>query len=228
MVKKIIAIMLCLVVVLGCLAGCSKVENEVPGDDVTVVTPSEDEVATPDEEVTEPSEDEVVEPSEDEVVEPSEDEVVTPADVDQKLIDVFTQAQEALGEEFRANMEIPAEMYADMFGVAAEDYESVYGLMPMMSAHVDTLVGFKAVNADNLKAALDAYAESKKADRMQYPTNAAAMGAMQVLVVGDYVWLVGTFGATDTAAEAGDEAILAYAEANVAKVVEIINTVCAE
>ena len=211
MIKKIFAVLLCLVMVVGCLAACNKDEQKPtnPTDEVVNTDPTEGTVTEPSDDVTEPSGD------------------VTEPTVDQKLVDVVTQAQEKLGEEFRANMEIPAEMYADMFALDAVSYESVYGFMPMISAHVDTLVGVKAKDVAAVQKAFNDYVEAKKADRMQYPTNAAAMGAMEVVTVGNYVWLVGTFGATDTVAESGEEAILNYAKANVAKVVEVINTVCA-
>ena len=216
MIKKIALVLLCLVMVVGCLAACNKNEPEVT--DPTVDTSVNE---NPTEEATDPVED----PTED-VTEPTDDVVEAPA-VDEKLADVVAKAQAALGEEFRANMEIPAEMYAGTFNLDATTYESIYGFMPMISAHVDTLVGVKATDVAAVQAAFEAYVEAKKADRMQYPTNAAAMGAMQVVTVGDYVWLVGTFGATDTVAESGDEAILDYAKANVQKVVDIINEVCA-
>ena len=218
MIKKIFAVLLCLLMVVGCLAGCNNnVQNTTDPTDEVVATNPTDDATEPTDEVTDPTDD---------ATEPSGDDE-TPA-IDEKLAEVVTLAQDKLGEEFRASMEIPVEMYADMFGLAAETYEAVYGFMPMISAHVDTLVGVKATDVEAVKAALDAYVEAKKADRMQYPTNAAAMGAMQVVTVGDYVWLVGTFGATDTVAESGDEAILNYAKANVDKVVEIITNVCGE
>jgi predicted small lipoprotein YifL len=210
--KKILAIILAVVCVVGCMTACTQkpVETNPPETTAPVVD-------------TEPTETEPVETEP--VVEP---EVTEPVAVDVKLTEVFTEAQEIMGEEFRANMEIPAEMYADMFGLDASTYESVYGLIPMISAHVDTLVGVKATDVEAVQTALTAYMDAKKADRMQYPINAAAMGAMEVVTVGDYVWLVGTFGNTDSVAENGDEAILNYAKDSVAKVVNVINTVCAE
>ena len=214
MIKKIFAVLLCLVMVIGCLAGCNK-------DEQNPTNPT-DEVVN-----TDPTNPTVTEPTIDENA-PSEPDVDTPTAVDEKLSEVVTTAQDTLGEEFRANMEIPAEMYADMFALDASTYESVYGFMPMISAHVDTLVGVKATDVAAVEKAFNDYVEAKKADRMQYPVNAAAMGAMKVVTVGNYVWLIGTFGATDTVAENGDAAILDYAKANVAKVVEIVNNICAE
>ena len=215
--KKIFAVLLCLVMVIGCLAGCNKNEQNPtnPTDEVVATDPTGD--------ATEPTDD-TTEPSGD-ATEPTDDAV---AEIEAKLAEVVKLAQEELGEEFRANMEIPAEMYADMFALDSATYESVYGFMPMISAHVDTLVGVKAKDVTAVENALNAYVEAKKADRMQYPTNAAAMGAMQVVTVGNYVWLVGTFGATDTVAESGEEAILNYAKANVEKVITIINNICGE
>ena len=217
MIKKIFAVLLCLVMVVGCLAACGKTEQNPtkPTDEVVNTDPTGD-ATKPTDDATDPSED---------VSDPTEDVV---AEVDAKLSEVIKLAQEELGEEFRATMEIPAEFYADMFALDASTYESVYGFMPMISAHVDTLVGVKATDVAAVEKAFNDYVEAKKADRMQYPTNAAAMGAMQVVTVGNYVWLVGTFGATDTVAESGDEAILNYAKANVEKVVTIISNICGE
>ena len=227
MTKKIICMLLCVVMAVGCLAACGNKNVEDPTTEPTV---NENPTEAPTDEVTEPVEDEVTEPSEEET-EPVEDEVTEPvvADVDEKIMAVFTDAQAAMSETWRANMEIPVEMYADMFGLDASTYTSIYGMMPMMSAHVDTLVGVKAVDAagaEAIKAAFETYVEGKKADRMQYPTNAAAMGAMKVVVVGDYVWLVGIFGDTDSVAESGEEAILEFAQNTVASVEEFIMTHC--
>lgn len=216
MIKKIALVLLCLVMVVGCLAACNKNEPEVT--DPTVDTSVNE---NPTEEATDPVEDPT-----DDATEPTDDVVEAPV-VDQKIKDVFTTVQENMGETYRATMEIPAEMLNEMFALDAASYENALGMMPMISAHVDTLVGVKATDAEAVKTAFEAYIEAKKADRMQYPTNAAAMGAMKVVTVGDYVWLVGVFGDIDSVAEQGDEAILKFAQDTVATIEATINEKCA-
>ena len=211
--KKIIALMLTLVMVIGLVACGNKDENPTEPE---VTNPTE--TVAPTDEVTEPVED--TQPVED--TEPVGDVV----EVDEKIMAVFAEVQEKMGETYRANMEIPAEMLADMFGLDASTYESAYGMMPMISAHVDTLVGVKATDTEAVKAALETYVEGKKNDRMQYPINAAAMGAMKVVVVNDYVWLLGIFGDTDSVAESGDEVILQFACDTVAMTETVVNTHC--
>ena len=179
-------------------------------------------------EKTDVIEDEIDETTKDstDVVEPGEEDIVIPGDIpsDATIDKVFEEVRTALGDEYFLNVNITAEYYELMYGVNPSWIDVAYGEMPMISVHPDFLIAIKPVKGhfDDVKNALEAFLEMKKNDMMQYPTTVASMPAATVVTVGDYVFAVATFGDSMVEAENGDEAILAYVQKNVDKVVDII------
>lgn len=122
----------------------------------------------------------------------------------QEMEGLKTAVTELLGSDYWPDMTLDAEMFETRFGVTSEMYDDFLAEMPMMSAHVDTLVVVKAKEgqADAVKAALEAYRESQINDTLQYPMNLAKVQGSKVEAVGDYV-IFTMLGGDDTAA--GDE-----------------------
>ncbi|MBR5510508.1 MAG: DUF4358 domain-containing protein [Lachnospiraceae bacterium] len=113
-----------------------------------------------------------------------------------------------LGENYWANMEIPAEYLNDIYGVSADMYEEAYAQMPMISANVDTLIIVKAneANVEDVQNALNTYREAMVQDTFQYPVNIPKIQASQVETFGNYVCFV-QLGA-DMGGEMDDEEVM--------------------
>lgn len=97
-----------------------------------------------------------------------------------------------LGEDYWANMEIPAEFLSDIYGVSADMYEEAYAQMPMISANIDTLIVVKANEGAvaDVENALNNYKEAMAQDTFQYPVNIPKIQASEVAAYGNYVCFV--------------------------------------
>lgn len=113
-----------------------------------------------------------------------------------------------LGEDYWANMEIPAEYLSDIYGVSADMYEEAYAQMPMISTNVDTLIVVKANEeyVEDVQNALNTYKEAMAQDTFQYPVNVPKIQASQVETFGNYVCFV-QLGA-DMGGEMDDEEVM--------------------
>lgn len=131
------------------------------------------------------------------------------------LSDVVEAIAAAYGENFLANMPIDEEYLEGIYGVTSDMYDDFVGQMPMMSAHVDTLLIFKAKEGqvDTLKETLEAYRTYQLEEGMHYPSNVPKIEASEVVVYGDYVCYV-MLGTIDMAIEEEAEMLTAFQEQN--------------
>ena len=137
---------------------------------------------------------------------------------------IFNKVKELMPNDYFANMPMTAEDIALRYNIAPEAIEYAYGEIPMIMVNIDSLVAVKAKDVDAVKAAFDNYVQVLKDDAFQYPKNAACIPAIEVVVHGDYVFLVGIFGDVMVGEEPTDADMLAIAQSNVDKVVNIIES----
>lgn len=127
---------------------------------------------------------------------------------------------EALGEDAQGysnywpDMALDAEMLETRFGVSPEMYDDYMGEIPMMSAHVDTLVIVKAKEdqVDAVREALEAYREAQINDTLQYPANLGKIQASKVETAGNYVIFAMLGGDDMEAADNGEDAQIAFCQ----------------
>lgn len=131
---------------------------------------------------------------------------------------------EELGDDYWPNMEMPAEILKSQYGLTEDMYEDYMGEMPMMSAHVDTLLIVKAKEgqADEIKGALEDYRINLLKNSMQYPMNMGKVQASKVDSEGDYVYFVLLGGDVTEVAEKGDEAVIAYCREQNERVIDLL------
>lgn len=129
-----------------------------------------------------------------------------------------------LGDDYWPNMEMPAEILKSQYGLTEDMYEDYMGEMPMMSAHVDTLLIVKAKEgqADEVKGTLEDYRINLLKNSMQYPMNMGKVQASKVDSEGDYVYFVLLGGDVTEVAEKGDEAVIAYCREQNERVIDIL------
>lgn len=131
---------------------------------------------------------------------------------------------EAAGENYFPNMPLDPEMLEMMFGITADMYDDYMAEMPMISTNVDTLLIIKAKDdkVEAVEKALNDYRDAKVSDTMQYPMNVGKIQASKVEKIGNYVCFVQLGGDTMTAAESGDEAVIAQCTQANEQAIEII------
>ena len=98
--------------------------------------------------------------------------------------------KKAYGENYWPNYKLDKTEIKDKYGVASSLYSSAYAEVPMISAHVDQMVIFKAKNSSSKKKILSAvkkYQKDLKADTMQYPMNLLKIQASKAYANGNYV-----------------------------------------
>ncbi|MBS5467422.1 MAG: DUF4358 domain-containing protein [Clostridium sp.] len=149
---------------------------------------------------------------------------------DEKLNEIYAAVKEAYGERYIPSMELDSEMLENIYGISRDWYEACIAEGPMISAHVETFMGFKAVSGqeEDIAAALYDYRDQQLTDGMQYPMNLPKLEASQVLEEDGYVFFV-MLGSADTEAEEqGEEAALESAKANNQIGVDVIEGFFAE
>lgn len=149
---------------------------------------------------------------------------------DEKLNEIYAAVKEAYGERYIPSMELDSEMLENIYGISRDWYEACIAEGPMISAHVETFMGFKAVSGqeEDIAAALYDYRDQQLTDGMQYPMNLPKLEASQVLEKDGYVFFV-MLGSADTEAEEqGEEAALESAKANNQIGVDVIEGFFAE
>lgn len=128
--------------------------------------------------------------------------------------------KKAYGENYWPNYKLDQSEIKDKYGVSSSLYSSAYAEVPMISAHVDELVIFKAKNSSSKKKILSAvkkYQKHLKADTMQYPMNQLKIQASKVYANGNYVCFFMLGGSLDRSVEENgteEEIIKAYQQLN--------------
>ena len=108
---------------------------------------------------------------------------------DVAVSDIRDAVAAVYGENYLATMPLDAEMLEMSYGITADMYEEFVAEVPMMSAHVDTLVVVKtkAGQVEAVQAALEAYRKDQVENGFHYPMNVPKVQASEVVVYGDYV-----------------------------------------
>jgi len=130
-----------------------------------------------------------------------------------------------LGTDYWPAMAIPAEILEANFGLTSDMYVDYMGEMPMMSAHVDTLLIVKAAEGkeEDVEKALQTYRDNIASDTMQYPTNLGKVQASMVKRMDSYVVFVLLGGDTmDAQTQGGDEAVIKQCQETNQQVLDII------
>ena len=121
-------------------------------------------------------------------------------------------------------MALQPDMLEMSFGITSDMYDDYMAEMPMMSAHVDTLLIVKAKEdkLETVQKIVEDYREAKVNDTMQYPMNLGKIQASQVETIGNYVVFVMLGGDTTDVEEQGDEAVVKTCQERNGKVIEAI------
>lgn len=104
-----------------------------------------------------------------------------------------TAVKKAYGENYLPNYKLSAEEIKNLTGVSNTWYASAYAEQPMISAHVDTLMIFKAKNATSKEKILKkvkAYQTYLIGDTMQYPSNQYKIKGSTIYTQGNYVCFI--------------------------------------
>ncbi len=118
---------------------------------------------------------------------------------------------ETLGDNYWPTMAIPVEVLEANYGLTSDMYVDYMGEMPMMSAHVDTLLIVKAAEGkeEDVEKALQTYRDNIANDSMQYPTNLGKVQASMVKRMDSYVVFALLGGDTmDAEMQGGEEAVI--------------------
>ena len=115
-----------------------------------------------------------------------------PAKEAASINDIHQAVKKAYGEHYMPVMAFDSLTISELYKVDASWYEEAAGEGPMMSAHVDVFLGFKAKSgyADQIKAALTTYRDYLINESMQYPMNVEKVQNATVYQNGDYVFFL--------------------------------------
>lgn len=198
--KKLVVCMLIGAMVLGTTA-CGSKDNADASTESSVVESSTVQESEPVAEST-------VESSE--VVEPE----VAPEEAgawSEEMAGLREAVATELGSDYWPSMAIPAEILEANYGLTSDMYVDYMGEMPMMSAHVDTLLIVKAAEGQEeaVEQALQAYRDAQVNNSMQYPMNLGKVQASVVERMDSYVVFALLGGDTmDAETQGGDEAVI--------------------
>ena len=128
----------------------------------------------------------------------------------QEMEQLKAAAVEAAEGGYWPDMALQPDMLEMSFGITSDMYDDYMAEMPMMSAHVDTLLIVKAKEdkLETVQKIVEDYREAKVNDTMQYPMNLGKIQASQVETIGNYVVFVMLGGDTTDVEEQGDEAVV--------------------
>ena len=142
----------------------------------------------------------------------------------QEMEQLKAAAVEAAEGGYWPDMALQPDMLEMSFGIPSDMYDDYMAEMPMMSAHVDTLLIVKAKEdkLETVQEIVEDYREAKVNDTMQYPMNLGKIQASQVETIGNYVVFVMLGGDTTDVEEQGDEAVVKTCQERNGKVIEAI------
>lgn len=132
------------------------------------------------------------------------------------------------GENYLADMSLTKDEIKERYGINPSWYTDIIAEIPMMSAHVDTLVIAKAKNKNTkkkIKKQLSDYRNTLVNDTMQYPMNLLKIQASKVYVKDNYVFFLLLGSVDNSLQETGtEEEIIEAYQAEVQKAVDAINS----
>lgn len=142
--------------------------------------------------------------------------------------DIQAAVAEELGDSYWPDMDVPAELLEDMFGIQEDLYEEITAQTPMISNNVDTLIIVKAKEGSEqqVEDVLKAYKEYNTTEALQYPMNMGKVQAAQIKAFDRYVCFVQLGGDVPENEEAGEEdsdaAAISHCEQENAKALAVI------
>lgn len=131
------------------------------------------------------------------------------------------------GENYLANLKLSKDDIKQRYGISSSWYTDIIAEIPMMSAHVDTLIIAKAKNKTakkKIKKQLTNYRQELIKDTCQYPMNLLKIQASKVYVKDNYVFFI-MLGQVDSKLEetGTEEQIIKAYKAENQKAVSAIN-----
>lgn len=148
---------------------------------------------------------------------------------DVPMADLKTAVTDVLGENYWPQMALDAEMLNSVCGISADMYDDFLAEMPMMSAHIDTMIIIKAKDGqvEAVEAALNTYRDSLVENSL-YPSHVVKSQASRIEVFGNYVCFILLGGDISAVEEQGDEAIITYCQEENEKALDAIRTALTE
>lgn len=148
---------------------------------------------------------------------------------DVPMADLKTAVTDVLGENYWPQMALDAEMLSSVCGISADMYDDFLAEMPMMSAHIDTMIIIKAKDGqvEAVEEALNTYRDSLVENSL-YPSHVAKSQASRIEVFGNYVCFILLGGDTTSVEEQGDEATITYCQEENEKALDAIRTALTE
>ena len=146
------------------------------------------------------------------------------AAADSKSVEILNAIKEVYGADYVPNMPIDGETLNMLLNITSDQYVSFAAEMPMISAHVDTVIIIEAADgqADAIEEALNAYRQAKVDDTMQYPSNVARVNASKVVRKDNFVAFL-MVGKINENMDATEAEAAEYEEAEVQKAVDAFN-----
>ena len=143
---------------------------------------------------------------------------------DSKSKEILNAIKAVYGEDYVPNMEIDSETLNMLLNITSDQYVSFAAEMPMISAHVDTVIIIEAADGqvDAIEEALNAYRQAKVDDTMQYPSNIARINASKVVKKDNFVAFL-MVGKINENMDATEAEAAEYEEAEVQKAVDAFN-----
>ena len=140
---------------------------------------------------------------------------------------IYNTIVKTFGDNYLADMPLTKEDIKARYGLSQSWYTDIIAEVPMMSAHVDTLVIAKAKNKNTkkkIKNKLTAYRQGLINDTMQYPMNLLKIQASKVYVKGDYVFFIMlSYVDSNTEETSTEEQVIEAYKAENQKAVDAIN-----
>ncbi|MBQ9134715.1 MAG: DUF4358 domain-containing protein [Lachnospiraceae bacterium] len=148
---------------------------------------------------------------------------------DVPMADLKTAVTDVLGENYWPAMALDAQMLSDMCGITEDMYDDFLAEMPMMSAHIDTMIIIKAKDGqvEAVEEAMNTYRDGLVENSL-YPSHVAKSQASRIEVFDNYVCFVLLGGDTSSVEEQGEEAIITYCHEQNEKAIDAIRTTLTE
>lgn len=141
------------------------------------------------------------------------------------LEEIHEAVKESMGEFYGPDMELSEEELENLIGVESSDIEEYVAEVPMMNVSIDTFIAIKAAEgkADTIEAALEEYRTYLVEDSFQYPMNMAKVNSAKIVRHDDYLFFL-MLGQYDEREEATEEERLEFAQDEIKKIEDVINT----
>lgn len=140
-----------------------------------------------------------------------------------------TAVTDMLGEEYWPEMALDAQMLSDICGITEDMYDDFLAEMPMMSAHIDTMIIIKAKDGQEeaVEEAMNTYRDSLIENSL-YPSHVLKSQASRIEVFDNYVCFVLLGGDITAVEEQGEEETITYCQEQNEKAIDAIRVALTE